>query len=288
MPQLPTQPWRCFLDSCYYAREKLATLVTFVSLHIYGSKILWNEIKKGRIESNEKPSLNLDRAQDLTLLLSEAKSQLNLAEARRTSTTDKCKALVTLSSLVLAASGLVVSRASLDSTWTQLLLLFSALALLHVVILISIHFAVGVDKMPAINQHEASLSGDDLRKSLINSYLDCQSDRDSRSNFLVELYKGARFYFLIGLSLLILLLVTVFPTKQQETQPPTVAEILSADTQFTKTLQAWIEQVGESLENNPPKQPPHEATPPTTDQSNKAVDHPIPTETREVSRESVD
>jgi hypothetical protein len=228
--------WRKFLDGFYYFREWLTTLITYLSLHIYASEISWNEIKNGKIRSTQKVGLKLEDAKDLDLLLSEVKCRLAEEEDRRNSTTDKCKSLVTLSSLVLAASGIVVSKTNFDATWTQLILLLAALSLLHVVVLISMHFAVGTDKHPKIDQHDATLSGEDLRKSLINIYLQCQADRNARVNFLVELYKGARFYFLLGLTLIIVLLVSTFPARPKEDLPSTVAKQLTENATFIERL----------------------------------------------------
>lgn len=238
--------WRKSLDGFYYFREWLTTLITYLSLHIYASEISWNEIKNGKRESTPKVELKLDDAKDLDLLLSEVKCRLAEEEDRRNSTTDKCKTLVTLSSLVLAASGIIVSKTNFDATWTQLLLVLAALSLLHVVVLISMHFAVGADMQPTIDQHDATLSGDDLRKSLINIYLQCQADRNARVNFLVELYKGARFYFLLGLSLIIVLLVSTFPARPKEDLPSAVAKQLTENATLIERLSDRIA----SIENN--------------------------------------
>lgn len=246
MPKI-ARAWRNFLDGFYHFREWLSTLITFLSLHIYASEISWKEIKKGKIKSPKQDELKLDDAKDLNLLLSEIKCRLTEAEDRRNSTADKCKSLVTLSSLVLAASGIVVSKANLDSTWTQLILVLAALSLLHVVVLISMHFAVGADMQPTIAQHDATLSGDDLRKSLINTYLKCQADRNERVNFLVELYKGSRFFFLLGLTLIIALLVSTFPARSKEDLPSAVANQLTENATFIERLSERIA----SIENRP-------------------------------------
>ncbi len=238
--------WRKFLDGFYYFREWLTTLITYISLHIYASEISWNQIKNGKMESTQEVGLKLEDAKDLDLLLSEVKCRLAEEENRRNATTDKCKSLITLSSLVLAASGIVVSKANFDSIWTQIVLVLAALSLLHVVVLISMHFAVGTDKQPTINQHDASLSADDLRKSLINTYLECQADRNNRVNFLVELYKGARFYFLLGLTFIIGLLVSTFPARPKEDLPSAIAKQLTDNATLIERLGQRIASIENS------------------------------------------
>lgn len=276
MPSI-ARTWRNILDGFYYFREWLTTLITFLSLHVYASEISWDEIKNGKRKPTKNADLKLDDAQDLDLLLSEVKCRLAEEEDRRNSTTDKCKSLVTLSSLVLAASGIVVSKASLDSPWTQLLLVLAALSLLHVVVLISMHFAVGADMQPTIDQHDATLSVDDLRKSLINIYLKCQADRNDRVNFLVELYKGARFYFLLGLTLVIVLLVSTFPTRPKEDLPSAVAKQLTENATFIERLSERIK----SIENNkkapattPPAIPDSSPSQPKSDSTAKPIAEP--------------
>lgn len=247
--------WRKILDGFHYFREWLTTLITFLSLHIYASDISWESIKTRKIKSPEQDDLNLDDAKDLDLLLSEVKCRLAEEEDRRNSTTDKCKSLVTLSSLVLAASGIVVSKTNLDSTWTQLLLVLASLSLLHVVVLISMHFAVGADMKLTIEQHEAALSGDDLRKSLINNYLKCQADRNDRVNFLVELYKGSRFFFLLGLTFIIALLVSTVPARPNENLPSAVAKQLTENATFIERLSERIASI-ENKQKAPATIPP--------------------------------
>jgi hypothetical protein len=263
--------WRKFLDGFYYFREWLTTLITYLSLHLYASEISWDEIKKGKIRSTQQVDLKLDAAKDLDLLLSEVKCRLAEEEDRRNSTTDKCKSLVTLSSLVLAASGIVVSKTNLDATWTQLILVLAALSLLHVVVLISMHFAVGADMQPTIDQHDATLSEDDLRKSLINIYLQCQADRNARVNFLVELYKGARFYFLLGLTLIIVLLVSTFPARPKEDLASTVAKKLTENATLIERLSDRIESI-ENIPKAPATNPPAvSVSPPSQPKSDSTV-----------------
>ncbi len=276
MPSIARR-WRNILDGFYYFREWLTTLITFLSLHAYASEISWDEIKNGKRKPTKKADLKLDDAQDLDLLLSEAKCRLAEEEGRRNSTTDKCKSLVTLSSLVLAASGIVVSKTNLDSTWTQPILVLAALSLIHVVILISMHFAVGTDKQPTIDQHDATLSGDDLRKSLINIYLECQADRSDRVDFLVELYKGARFYFLLGLTLIIVLLVSTFPSRPKEDLPSAVAKQLIENATFIERLSERIASTENSQKTpatNPPAIPDSAPSKPKSDSTAKLTAEP--------------
>jgi hypothetical protein len=233
--------WRQCLDEFFYFRQRLAELVTFLSIHIFGSEVSWEEIRRGKLNSAPHVNRNLDGALDLDLLLTEARSRAAEAEARRSSTTDKCKTLLTLSSLVLTASGVILSKASFEETWVRVILLLAILFLLHVVILISMHFAVGTEMRPSLDQEDARLSGADLRKSLINIYLRCQADKDARVDFLVEIYKVARFFFLIGLSLLIVVISSSLP-KKGEILERRVADELIKDPRFTEIIRERLRE----------------------------------------------
>jgi hypothetical protein len=231
-----SRAWRGILDAFYHARQWAATLITFLSIHLFGSEVSWEEVKKGKLGSTTHTDRNLDAAEDLDLILSEARSCLAGAEARRTAITDKCKSLLTLSSLVLAASGVLLSKASLNDSWLRVVLFLTVLALLHVVILLAMLFAVRSDMQMSIDQDDVHLPGKDLKKSLINAYLSCQADRDNRVDFLVEVYKTARFFFLAGLTMLVIVLSFSFLQAPDDELPERVATELISDERFLDSV----------------------------------------------------
>ncbi len=237
MCQFLAKVWRSFLDCFFNFRRWLGTLVTFLSIHLLGSEVSWEEIKSGKIKSSPHFDRDLEAAQDLDLLLGEAKSRLEESEARRSTVVEKCKTLLTLSSFVLTAAGLVLSKISIIGGPLQASLLFSILFLLHVVILLSMHFAVRSEMQISIDQADVGLSPADLRKSLFNSYLRCQVDRDSRVDFLLEIYKSARFFFFLGLLMLIVVLSFSF-LRTNDKLAANVASELMKDPHFVDSIRA--------------------------------------------------
>lgn len=234
---------RLFIDSFFYLRQWIATLITYLSIYLYGSEVSWEQTKNRKLDTSRHVDLNLDDAHDLDLLLNEAKLGLTASEARRNSTSNKCKALLTLSSVVLAASGLVLPKSPPDTTWLQALLLIGALLLLHVVIILAMHFAVGTEMQPSINQEDANLSEINLRKSLINNYLSCQTDQNNGVDFLVELYKVARFFFLLGLLILTVASVVSYSTyRDKKSQYDNLIEKLITDESFLEKVQEKSQQ----------------------------------------------
>jgi hypothetical protein len=161
--------------------------------------------------------------------------------------------LLTLSSFVLTAAGLVLSKISLTGGVLQVALLLAILSLLHVVILLSMHFAVRSEMQMSIEQMDVGLSPGDLRKSLINSYLRCQSDRDSRVDFLLEIYKSARFFFFVGLLMQIAVLSFSF-LRTNDKLAENVASELMKDPRFTDRIRAGLQADFENAKHFEPRE----------------------------------
>ena len=120
---------RRVLDGFYSLRRVVATAITYGSLYIFGSDVTWNELRDESFISSKHTDRTLPKGADLDLILGEAKDCLKTAQARRDGITDKCKTLLTLSSLLLAIVGILYPKTSFGSLVTQLLFLASLLAL---------------------------------------------------------------------------------------------------------------------------------------------------------------
>ena len=194
------------LDAFHYARKGLITAVAYISLRLYGSEVTVAALWKGTFDSSKHTNRNFDAVKNLDLLLSESKDLLHRAEARRALVTDKCKMLLTLSSLLLAAMGLLLPKnLAFSELWMRICLLIAALLFVNVVVLLVFFIGVGAETVIAIGQDDVSLEDHDLKKSLVNSYIRCEIDTNNKTDFLVEVYKGARFYFLSAFTLVAVL-----------------------------------------------------------------------------------
>jgi len=224
------------LDGFYRLRKVMTTAIAYASLYIFGSEVTWSDLWNEKFVSSTKTSRDLNGAKDLDLLLSEAKSYFATAETRRTAITDKCKTLLTLSSLLLTLVGVLLPKLPLSSAWLQILFFVAAAALLNAVILLAIFFGVRRDMTMCLDPEEVSLGKDDLRKVLINNYFQCQSDLDNQNDYLVEVYKAARFFFLSAFTLLVVVFSLNFFHDSQNEQAKAVAKALRGDNTFLQSV----------------------------------------------------
>lgn len=224
------------LDGFYYLRKYIVTGITYFSLRLFGSEITWSQMWNKKFDSLTHANLDLGRASDLTLILTEAKEGLNIAETRLLTITDKCKNLLTLSSLLLTLVTVLLTKTPPDSVWMKILFLISALAFFDAVILLMVFFDVGGAMNIALKQEDVDLKSDDLKKCLINLSFKCRTDLDNRTDYLVEIYKVARFFFLSAFTVLVLLLsLNLFLFSPGDTAKAVALELRS-DTNFLASV----------------------------------------------------
>ncbi len=195
---------RRVLDGFYWFRKGLVTVLAFLSVRLYGSEASWSELWNERFTTFKHVNLDLGKVGDVDLVLLEARQRLAGADARQAGLADKCKTLLTLASLVVALVGALLFKETLGPLWLRVLFFLSALALFNSVILVSVIFGVRSEMIIAVEQQEADLSTVDLKKSLANTYLRCCADRENQNDYLVEIYKVARFFFLFAFTLIIM------------------------------------------------------------------------------------
>jgi hypothetical protein len=233
-----------WLDRFYWLRKRIVTAIVFLSLRFFGSEITWDHIWNENFVSSNHTNRNLDNAGDLTLILEEAKKSLQNAEARREGVTDKCKTLLTLSSLLLTLVGILLPKTTFDSIWLRLLFFASALALLNAVILLVAFFGVRTQMIIEIQQDEINLSSENLKKCLINLYFQCRTDLDNHTDYLVEVYKVARFFFLSAFAAIVFLFSLNFFFVSPESSAKAVARELETDTNFVQMVRGEKGQPG--------------------------------------------
>ena len=153
-------------------------------------------------------------------------------EARRAAITEKCKTLLTLSSLFLTLVGFLLSRTYFDSKWVWLFFTLAALAFLNVVTLLVVFFGVRAETHVQLNQKDANLDEQGLQRALIKSYLITMSDIDQRTNFLADVYKVARFFFLFAFTLLVMTIVVNLHFADASSRAKAVARELKTDANF--------------------------------------------------------
>ena len=239
------------LDRFYWLRKYLVTTITYLSLRSFGSEVIWSQVWNEDFETFKHADRNLNRAGDLSLVLIEVKDCLRNSESRLAAITDKCKNLITLSSLLLTLVAVLITKTSSDATWIRVLLLISALAFFNTVILLTVFFGVRAGMTVDIEQKEVDLPSDDLKKCLINLFLKCRTTLDNRTDYLVEVYKVARFYFLSAFTVLVLLFsLNLFLTSPNDLASATARDLRS-DTNFLQSVRGEKGDPGPKGENGP-------------------------------------
>jgi hypothetical protein len=102
--------------------------------------------------------------------LEEAKEYLKSAEGRRASITDKCKTLLTLSSVLLTFVSVLLSKVPFGSMWIKFLFLLAVFLLVIAVILFAVFIGVRAGMRIEVDQKDVELDKDELKKRLINNF----------------------------------------------------------------------------------------------------------------------
>jgi hypothetical protein len=206
-------------------------------MHSYALEVTFEDVKRGRYNTTGHADYNLDNAKDLDSLLATAKDGLKAATERRNVVTDKCKTLLTLSSFILAISGLFVPKAFEFEGWFSRGLFFLAgLLLLNSIVMLLVYFSVGTDMVVKLDESFIGLEGNDLRKALINTYTRCEADSDNRTNYLVNVYETARFFALSAFTIMLLLVAANYLNHSSSGDAEKVIQHLRSDTKMIDLL----------------------------------------------------
>jgi hypothetical protein len=230
--------WRVqnILDGFHWSRKCLVTAIAYFSLRLYATEVTWSEVSNGLYDSSKHTDRDLTRVGDLSLILTEAKDSLKESEGRLVAITDKCKNLLTLSSILLTLVTVLLTKSPCNSIWMRMLFLVSALAFFDAVILLMVFFDVGRGMSIDIGQEVVDLPTDDFKKCLINLCFKCRIDLDNRTNYLVDVYKVARFFFLSAFTMLVLLFSLNLFLTTPEDSAKAVAHELWSDTNFVQIV----------------------------------------------------
>ena len=99
-----------------------------------------------------------------------------------------------------------------------------------------VFFDVGVGMTIDITQEEVNLKNDDLKKCLINLRFRCRTILDNRTDYLVEVYKVARFFFLSAFTILLSLFVLNLFLINPKDSVLAAARELRSDTNFLQSV----------------------------------------------------
>jgi hypothetical protein len=191
------------LDPFYYARTWLTNAVVWSAIRLTAYEIPFEVIKKKTKPNNRQhQDLNLDTAQDLDGLSKHAEAQLKEATARRALVTDKCKTLFTFNTALLALIAVFQGKIIDLTSWEIALFYIAVVAFVVALLVLWTYFDVSGEMVISMDQGLVGLDKANVQKSLINSNLNCATEMDNRTDYLVDLYRTSRFYLMVGFVLL--------------------------------------------------------------------------------------
>jgi hypothetical protein len=169
--------------------------------------------------------------------LASAKDRYKDALDRRTFVTDKTKTLITLNSALLAILAAFLPKPADFASWEVNVAFYAGvILLLNALIVMWMYFDIKNETLVDVKQDEVGLDKDNLKKSLINSYLRCQVDTNNGTDFLADLYKTARFFFLFGFIVIFIIFSSSFFTRTPSNETERILEQLRSDPKLIELL----------------------------------------------------
>ena len=202
------KPTRCqrVLNSFYMVRKYVLDSLIYISFRFYGLEVTRRDIENGTYDSpRDFLKLNLDNADVDGVLLA---TQESYAESgrRMLAISDKCRSLLSVAALLLTAIGVFLPKYLVfNALWMRITFFITAVLLLNCITITLIFFSIRNHTTLSIDQAEANLPPNDLKKSLINDYRECKWSLEKKIDYLVNVYSVARFFFLFSFSLFVLL-----------------------------------------------------------------------------------
>jgi hypothetical protein len=214
--------WRCFVgwffvltailqvvaDAFYHARKCLLDCIAFLSLRCYGIEDRsFDEVREQTSNKVEYKAIVFADNANAESLLELAKDSYRAAKDRRNAVTDKFKILQTLSAFLLTMAGVFLPRAFVfEAAWMRWAFYLAVLFLLNTVTLLLVYLAVGAEAVVGLDQQKADMDEHTLKQRLINDYGRCTVAINNRTDYLVDIYRAARFFFLFAFTIIVVLL----------------------------------------------------------------------------------
>lgn len=232
------------LDRLYEFRRWLMNAIVWSAIRLAAYEIPFEVVKqRTKPKNREHKDLHLDNAGDLGELLKTAEAQTKEATTRRTIVTDKCKTLFTFNTALLALIAFFQGKISELARWEFVLFYVAVISFLVALLVLWAYFDVGGELVISLKQDLVSLGKDDVQKSLINSNLECASEMDNRTDYLVDLYRTSRFYLMIGFVLLFITFSSKYFFKNSESTTDKVIRRLHDDEKFKEMVKEAVKSL---------------------------------------------
>lgn len=226
------------LDGLCMARVNFGVWLVYLSLRMLSIEVSLDEVRNQSYDPEEQSTkLDFTHAKDAETLLATAKEGFVTSEERRTTVVDKSKTLLTLGSLFLALVAFLLPKdLAYSSIWLRGLVVGTVLFFLHAVVLLLLFFMVGKGTEVHLDQVEIGLTRTRLQLSLAKSYIFSRNENDRRTDYLVDVFKAARFSIFAAFVLATALFSLSFAFQNPGDQTKQIVETLRADPKLLDTL----------------------------------------------------
>jgi hypothetical protein len=196
-----------------------------------------DDVRRKSFQADNNSDIDVSKAKDIDTLLETAKDGLATSEARRSAVIDKCKSLLTMGSLFLGLIAFLLPKDLIaELLWMRVLIVITLIFFVHAVVILLLFLVVGTEMEVKIDQAEIELSEPELKKSLLHAYLSSRRFNDYRTDYLVEVFKVARFSFFASFlsAMTVLGIAYIFYSPANQTQ--TMIKQLKSDSQLINLL----------------------------------------------------
>jgi len=241
---------RFILNKLYDFRKYALDIIVYISLRLYGYEdVTFGEVQNGSFTGRvlTPAERNLDNVQDVDELLTIAKDIYKSAVDRRAALTEKCKTLLTVTALIVALLGLYLPKAfEFDSQVMRWFFVAAGLFLVYALTLLVVYIGVAIEKTISLDSREVTLDTNNLKKSQINSYRDCEVSADNRTDFLLAVYQVAKSFSLSAFLVLTVLFIVGYITRPSSHEPEKVIQQLRGDQKLIELLRGPKGERGET------------------------------------------
>lgn len=222
------------LDAFHHLRGWLLNWIVYLSFRTYGLEVSRSHIKEESYGTYQYQHICLDKVHP-DGFLEVSKAIYDQAKSRIDEVAEKCQTLLRVASFVLAAFGLLLPKyLAFDDVFSRVVFLLSALLLLNSILLLLAFYQVRAATILDYGQNEAELGEADLKKSLINDYRRLAVDVENRNDYLVDIYKVARFFFLSSFTVFVCLFSWTFLSNKSKTDSSIPMETLTSHISLVK------------------------------------------------------
>lgn len=241
-----------FFDWLHDARGNVAHRIIFYSLYICGRAMTLEQVKKATRDTEPVLPPILADVQDADTVLRAAETSLMEAKERRDAIADKCKTLLTVSSLFLAVSGALLTKALAEGTlFAKLLSGLSVILFLLAIVLLLVFFSVRPAMEMSIDHEEAKMDSRALKIRLAESNLQCWEDTNRRNDYLVELFLLVRFYVFGAILVASTVFFVIYGHGQSTRQNKALVDALRGDSELTDRLRGPAGKPGQQGDKGP-------------------------------------